>query len=384
MRGSPPCSGWPGSGSRGPVRVRGHRVAGRHRHPDGGGGELVPKNLAIAQPDRLAVALGRTTVVYLAIAGPVIRLFDATSNRLLRMVGIEPVEELADAATTADLDHIIAASRDEGLLDADLSALLERALDFGSRSTVEVMVPRVDVVTARADAPATSVIDLLDTGHSRFPVIGTDIDDLVGVVAVADVIAIDPAHRSATTIASLATDALVVPETLSLPDLLELLRSARRQLAVVIDEYGGFAGVVSLEDIAEELVGDIRDETDRPEPAAQRESDGSWLVPGRWRLDEVATATGISLPDHSVFDTVSGLVLHRLGRTAAVADDIAVALAPTLDPDGYPVDQGMAQLTVTAVRRHVPATVRLRRLPPEGVTPAGRGADRSGQVGESA
>ncbi|MEV0715007.1 hemolysin family protein, partial [Asanoa sp. NPDC050611] len=158
-------------------------------------GELAPKNLAIAKPDALARALSRSTLAYLRIAGPLIKMFDATSNRLLRTVGIEPVEELPQGATTEDLDRIIESSRDSGVLDADTSRLLDRGLDFRARTAGDAMVPRVDVVTINADEPAVRVVELLDRGHTRFPVLGSAVDDVRGIVAVADVVEVDPAER---------------------------------------------------------------------------------------------------------------------------------------------------------------------------------------------
>jgi CBS domain containing-hemolysin-like protein len=309
-------------------------------------GELAPKNLAIARPEALARALSRVTVAYLMIAGPVIRLFDAAANRLLRALGVEPVEELRDAATVEDLDRIIAAAREGGHLDPELSRLLEHGLDFRTRTAAEVMVPRVDVVTVARDAPLTRVVELTESGHSRFPVTGDGVDDIVGVVALADVLPVAPAERGGVRVADVAAPPVFVPESVRLPALLDVLRGERRQMAVVVDEYGGFAGIAHLEDIAEELVGVIRDEDDIPEPDAVAEPDGAWLVPARWRVDEIAEATGIALPDDEVYDTLSGLVLHRLGRLPAVGDRVEVEPSVVLE--------------VVAMGRHVPTTVRVR------------------------
>ncbi|HEX7744186.1 MAG TPA: hemolysin family protein, partial [Micromonosporaceae bacterium] len=219
-------------------------------------GELAPKNLAIARPEALARALSRSTLVYLTVAGPVIKIFDAAATRLLRRAGIEPVEELPSGVTAEDLEQIIAESREEGHLDAEMSTLLDRGLDFRQLTAGEAMVPRVDVHTVRADDPVSRVVDLQDTGHSRFPVRSTDnVDDLVGVVGLAEVLNVPPVRRPTTPISAVMLAPLLVPETLPLPRVLERLRAGHRQLACVVDEYGGFAGVVTLEDIAEELVG---------------------------------------------------------------------------------------------------------------------------------
>ncbi|QQQ74015.1 HlyC/CorC family transporter [Saccharothrix sp. 6-C] len=305
-------------------------------------GELLPKNFAIARPEPLAKALSASTLVYLKVAGPVIRLFDAAANRLLRAVGIEPVEELPQGATPEDLKQIIGDASSEGHLDPELSHLLERGLGFRELAAEQAMTPRVLVHSVRADEPVARVVELLDTGHSRFPVFGADLDDLRGVVGLAEVLTVDPERRADTPIGAVASPALVVPTTLPLPGVLERLRAERRQLACVVDEFGGFAGVVSLEDLAEELVGEIRDEDDLDEAGIEPLGDGAWRVPGRMRVDEIADATGVDLPRHDSYDTVSGLVLTRLGRTARVDDEIEV--------DGV-------SLRVTAVARNVPASL---------------------------
>jgi CBS domain containing-hemolysin-like protein len=322
-------------------------------------GELAPKNLAIAKPEALARALARSTLIYLAVAGPLIRLFDATSNRLLRLVGIEPIEELPHGATAEDLDRIIESSRDRGALDADTSRLLDHGLDFRTRTAGEVMIPRVDVVTLAGTDPAVRVVELLDTGHTRFPVLGASVDDVLGIVSIAEVRDLDAARRNTTAAADLAVPAVMLPAPLALPRVLERLRSERRQLACVVDEYGGFAGIVTLEDIAEELVGDIRDEDDLTEPSAVRGPDGSWLLPGRWRLDEIADATGVRLPDSDLYDTLSGLVLAALGRVADVGDEVRVTPPDAAKPEGRPVRAGAVTLRVEQVRRRVPHAVRM-------------------------
>ncbi|MDX6252294.1 MAG: magnesium and cobalt exporter, family [Kribbellaceae bacterium] len=325
-------------------------------------GELAPKNLAIARAEALALRLSRSTLTYLTIAGPLIQLFDATSNRILRRLGIQPVEELSQGATAQDLDRIIATSYEQGLLDQDTTRLLDRGLDFRGRIAGEVMVPRVDVVTVHEDDPLTRVVELLDTGHSKFPVIATSVDEVVGVIGIGDVVEVEPAHRHHVTTGSVSSPPVLVPFTLPLPAVLEQLRTAHRQLAIVVDEFGGFAGVVTLEDIAEELVGEIRDEDDLPEPELVRNPDGSWLLPGRWRLDQVAEETGIQLPEDDDYDTVSGLIMARLGRIPVTGDELFVELPQGFDHDGRPLPAEQAHLKVLTVLRHVPGLVQLERL----------------------
>ncbi len=331
-------------------------------------GELAPKNFAIARPETLAKALGRSTLIYLAVFGPVIKLFDKAAAGLLRRIGIEPIEELPEGATEEDLEQIIAESRAEGHLDPELSLLLDRGLDFRRRTASEVMVPRVDVHTVQATDTAERVVTLLDTGRSRFPVrSGTGVDEIVGVVGIADVLAVPPAERATRQVGELSAPPLFVPASLRLPAVLDRLRGGHRQLACVVDEYGGFAGIITLEDIAEELVGPIRDEDDLPEPAPARQEDGSWIVPARWRIDEVADATGLALPEADEYDTVSGLVMQHLGRVPQVGDSVSL-------------DSGIT-LAVLAVDRHVPQSVRVTEVEtasgdPERVAHAGERSER--------
>ncbi|WP_349878397.1 hemolysin family protein [Micromonospora sp. HUAS YX12] len=321
-------------------------------------GELAPKNLAIARAEPLARALSRSTLMYLKIAGPLITLFDRAAVRLLRRVGIEPIEELPSGATPQDLEQIIAESREEGHLDAEMSDLLDRGLDFRELTAGEAMVPRVDVHTVRADEPVSRIVELLDTGHSRFPVSGAEgVDDLIGVVGIADVLGVPPAQRATTRVDAVAVPPLLVPETLPLPTVLDRLRSGHRQLACVVDEYGGFAGVITLEDLAEELVGPIRDEDDPPDRAAARQEDGSWVVPARWRIDEVADSTGIELPEAPEYDTLSGLVMRELGRVPEVGDRLEIPVATDGD---RPAGGRRVLVEVLAVDRHVADSVRLR------------------------
>lgn len=320
-------------------------------------GELGPKNWAIARPVPLARALSRSTLAYLAVLGPVIRLFDSASNALLRSVGIEPVEELPQGATPEDLTRIIAESQSGGTLDEELSTLLERGLAFRDRVAGEVMTPRPSVMTIQADETVAVVLEALESGHARFPVVGRDIDDVVGVIGLHDLLQVDPGSRAATSVRDLADEALIVPESLPLPRVLEELRSAHQQLAVVVDEYGGFAGVVTFEDVAEEVVGEIWDEDDVEESTSQARADGLWDLSARLRIDEVAQVTGVELPEDENYDTLSGLVLDRLGRTAEEGDSVLVRWTSRNGEGDDDVHQ--TRVDVVTVHRYVPETVTL-------------------------
>ncbi|NUT44246.1 MAG: HlyC/CorC family transporter [Thermoactinospora sp.] len=319
-------------------------------------GELMPKNLGIAKPEPVAKALAGSTLVYLAVAGPVIKLFDAAATGLLRKVGVEPVEEVEQGATPEELSRIIAESTQAGELPPRLSELLERALEFGDRIAEEIMVPRPRVVVVRADRPVSELIESMrSSGHSRFPVIGAD-GDVVGVTGVRELLA---SGLTEGTIEQISRPAVLVPDSLPLPTVLAHMRQAKDDMVCVIDEYGDLAGVISVEDMAEELVGELVDEND-PEPlGAVEQPDGAWEVPGTLRLDEIERATGLALPESDDYDTVAGLILARLGRMPEPGDMVTVELIPESDPFDEDSQEQQAVLTVLSLHRRVPEWVRL-------------------------
>ncbi|GLP63888.1 membrane protein [Streptomyces sp. TUS-ST3] len=315
-------------------------------------GELAPKNLAIAVPERLAKALAPSTLGYLKVVGPLVHVFDGAANRLLRRVGIEPVEELHHGATLEELGHLIGESHEQGELPRDTAELLDHALEFSERTLDEVMVPRVDVVFVRRDATAAEAIDLIAKhGHSTYPVLGDHPDDVPGVLGVRELTRLPADQLTRTTAGALARTPLLLPDTLPLPEAVQQMRERDDEFAVVLDEHGGVAGIVTYEDIAEELVGDIADETDTVTEPAVPDGDG-WLVDAGRRLDEIADATGVELPEEEDYDTVAGLVVDRLGRFPAIGDRVTVEL-----PDG-----GRAVIDVRTLDRHVPERVRIERV----------------------
>ncbi|WP_075733828.1 hemolysin family protein [Streptomyces acidiscabies] len=312
-------------------------------------GELAPKNLAIAVPERLAKALAGSTLSYLKVVGPLVHVFDGAANRLLRKAGIEPVEELHHGATLEELGHLIGESREQGELPTATAQLLDHALEFSERTLDEVMVPRADAVFIRKDASLAEAVELIAKhGHSNYPVLGDHPDDVAGVLGVRELMAL-PADRFAATAPGVAARRpLLLPDTLPLPDAVEQMRTGDDEFAVVLDEHGGVAGIVTYEDIAEELVGDIADESDRITEIAVADGDG-WLVDAGRRLDEVAEATGVVLPEEEDYDTVAGLIVDRLGRFPTVGDSLNISL----------VDGSSATIDVRTLDRHVPERVRL-------------------------
>ncbi len=315
-------------------------------------GELAPKNLAIAVPEQLAKALAPSTLGYLKVVGPLVRVFDGAANRLLRGVGIEPVEELHHGATLEELGHLIGESHEQGELPRDTAELLDHALEFSERTLDEVMVPRVDAVFVRGDATAAEAVDLIARhGHSTYPVLGDHPDDVPGVLGVRELMRLPAADLARCTAGSLARKPLLLPDTLPLPEAVEQMRERDDEFAVVLDEHGGIAGIVTYEDIAEELVGDIADETDTVTEIAVPEGPG-WLVDAGRRLDEIADVTGVELPEEEDYDTVAGLVVDRLGRFPAIGDRVTVEL----------LDGGRAVIDVRTLDRHVPERVRIERV----------------------
>lgn len=286
-------------------------------------GELAPKNLAIAKPEPVARALAGSTLLFLRVASPIIRLFDGSANRLLRAVGIEPVGELSGGVSVEELDLIVEESVAQGKLTAQQAALLDRSIDFGALHASAAMVPWNRVVTIESAATCEDLRRLMASAHSRFPVVAAD--GSVGVVHAKDLFDIADDAYATTTVGALARPALVVPESAGLRSVLAALRRHATEMAIVADEYGALAGVVTLEDLVEELVGDIADEYDPATPEIRRQPDGSWIVPGSWRIDEIERATAVALPGDGAYDTVAGLVLAGLQRIPSVGDHVEAA-----------------------------------------------------------
>jgi CBS domain containing-hemolysin-like protein len=310
-------------------------------------GELAPKNLAIARPEPVARALARSTSLYLTTFGWLIRIFDAASNVLLRILRIERVHDVEHAATPRDLEAIIDESRGSGDLDDDLSVLLDRALDFTGRTAAAAMIPRPRVTTVRADATVAELVDVLAAGHSRLPVLGATPDDVVGVVCLRDVLAVEGQSGAAELLVTdIARTPVLVPASLPLPTVLEELRAAGEELAIVVDEYGGLAGVITVEDIAEELVGEITDEHDAAGADRTAVGDGEWTVPGTLAVEEMERLLDVDLPDGE-YRTIGGLVIAALQRLPEIGDTVMVAAQRPLT------------ITVQDVHRRVPTTVRL-------------------------
>lgn len=319
-------------------------------------GELFPKNLAIARPEPVALWLARSTGIYLGVFGWLIKVFDAASNALLRAFKMEPVHDVEHAATARDLEHIVADSRDSGDLPEELSVLLDRVLDFPEEDVEHAMVPRSRVDTVDPDDTVAELWQVMSTGHSRYPVLDED-DEVVGVVHLQDVLV--AGQDSPHTARDLMREPVMVATLMALPDALREMAAEKAQMAIVLDEYGGYDGVLTAEDLAEELVGEIEDEHD---PRAEEEvpaTDGSWTLSGDLHVDEVERTIGRDLPTGD-FETIGGLVIAAYGGLPEVGDTVEVELPldpSTLLDEGERVPEHL-HLEVLEVERHVPGRVR--------------------------
>lgn len=287
-------------------------------------GELIPKNFALAVPEQTARVLIPLQLGFTWFFSPAIRLLQGTANRILRALGIEPKEELTSARTAEELASLVRRSALHGLLEQDTATLLSRTLAFQSLKAEDVMTPRTRLEVVHRSDTAEDIVQLATkTGFSRFPVIDESIDDVRGVVHVKQAIAVPRDKRSEVPASALQSDIVRVPETMPLDVLLTELRGRGYQVAVVVDEYGGTAGIATLEDLVEELIGEVADEHDQRPLDVVRARD--WFTfPGRWRPDELSERTGVTVPDDGPYETVAGFVIERLGRLAEMGDEVVV------------------------------------------------------------
>jgi CBS domain containing-hemolysin-like protein len=322
-------------------------------------GELLPQFMGISAPLPTAKVVAIPVRAFATTARPLIVVLNGSANAFLRAWGITPQEELSGARTPQELSSLVRRSAQQGTLEPTTARMLTRSLDFGERTASDVMTARVQGTAVERTATADDVIWLArQTGHSRFPVIGDDWDDIDGLVHVKKAIAVPHDRRSEVPVSALMVPQVLVPETIRLDPLLRQLRTAGLQMAVVVDEYGGTSGVVTLEDVVEEIVGEVSDEHDRSRSSGQQLTDGSWTVPGLWRPDEVRDQLGAVIPDGPTYETTGGYLMAVLGRVPEVGDEVTipgwtlcvsrmdgrrvdrVRLIPTLQPVDGPADDG--------------------------------------------
>lgn len=323
-------------------------------------GELYPKNLAIANPEPLARGLAQSTLIYLTVFGWLIALFDKSANVFLRMLRIEPVHDLDVSASAEDLPRIIADSRESGDLPVELSLMMDRILDFPHRDVEHAMVPRSQVDWVSPDTTLTELRELMANAHTRYPVVDDD-DAPVGVVHLADVLDRIVSGQADQPVTDVMRPAPVIPTLMNLPDALDMLIGTHNQLACVIDEYGGFAGVLTIEDLAMEIVGEITDEHDAETgDAVLPDGDDIWIMDGDVHLDEVERAIGHDLPRGDM-ETIAGLLIGEMGALPDEGDVVTVDLP--VDPADLVSDTPLRrrlEVDILRVERHVPTQVRVR------------------------
>ena len=321
-------------------------------------GELVPKNAALARPMGVALATAGPMRTFSTVLGWLIRGLNGSANWLVRRLGVEPQEELASARSPEELGLLAAISARAGALPTETATLLRRTIRFGEKRAAEAMTPRVDVVALKSTASVADLIAIArETGHSRFPVYETTLDLVTGVVGVPDALGVSPERRAGTPVSSVAREPVYVPESLPLDKVLAALRADDADLAIVVDEYGGTDGVVTVEDLIEELVGEIADEHDLDEPGFEETGraeltapggEKTFLVDGMLREDELTEQTGFLLPE-GPYETLAGYLLSRFGHIPAAGE--------TIEDNGW-------EFTVVEVDRHRIEQVRVV-APPE-------------------
>ncbi len=326
-------------------------------------GELVPKNAALARPEPLIRATAGPLAQFAKLASWIITALNGTANFVVRRLGVEPQEELASARSPEELGLLAAISARAGAIPEDTAVLLRRTIRFGDKRAAEAMTPRVDVFGLPLDAMVSTLLDMArESGHSRFPVYDGTLDHIVGVAGVTDALGIPPARRAATLVTVIAREPILVPESLGLDEVLAMLEAGKANMAIVVDEYGGTDGVVTVEDLVEELVGEIADEHD---PGGEGEIEivsehlivpgsGDVLVDGVLREDELAEQTGFALPD-GPYETLAGYLMSELGRIPVAGDSVIVP--------GW-------EFTVVEVERHRVEQVRVARTAPDEGTPS--------------
>ena len=322
-------------------------------------GELVPKNLAISRPLGTGLWLGSILRIYGLLAAPITTAFNGLANRLVRLLGIEPVEELRSLRSLEDLEYLVRASSARTIKE-DEATLITRTLRLSRKDAADALTPRTSMVALRHSGTVSDLVQSAkESGYSRFPVIGADLDDIVGMVEVKDVFSLTTDDRESGPLEDIVRPAVVVPEHRELDGVLVDLELAASRLAVVVDEHGGTAGLITREDILEELVGDIADEYDEPVAITASQKDGRVIVEGLKSRDEIEEIVGLRLPD-GPFETLAGFILQQAGSIPEIGQVVEwrgwkfevlrkenlriadVAIEAPIDANGSPQDQGRA------------------------------------------
>ena len=288
-------------------------------------GELVPKKLALTLPLQVSKAVVRFQLLFTWTFGWLIWLLNSTGNAIVRSFGIEPKEELSSSRTAEELSALVKRSASLGALEQRTADLITKTLALSQLVASDVMTPRTKLSSLDVSSTVQDVIALShSTGFSRFPVFTGSNDDVVGIVHVKAAASVPREKRDSVPVTALMVEPFRVPETMSLEKLMGVLRSHGLQLAIVVDEYGGTAGIVTLEDLVEELVGELGDEHDRAKLDITGGKDKSFSFPGMFRPDELLEKLAIEVPEDGSYETIAGFLMAQLGRVAQVGDEVRI------------------------------------------------------------
>jgi CBS domain containing-hemolysin-like protein len=288
-------------------------------------GELAPKTIAIAQAERISLLVAPLMKLFYYLFYPGLIVFNGTANAFTRLLGVPPASETDETLGERELRRVLARSGDAGHVDAAEVQMIERVFELDDTVVREVMVPRPDVVAIPADAPFSELkTTILEAGHTRYPVVKADNEiEVIGFIDVKDVLRAGEADDETVTAGDLAREITIVPETTPINDLLLQFRDERRQMAAVIDEWGAFEGIATVEDVVEAVVGDLRDgfDVDAREPSIRHRDDGSYGIDGSVPLSAVSERLDTDFETVD-FETIGGLMLDRLGRAPEVGDSV--------------------------------------------------------------
>lgn len=315
-------------------------------------GELIPKNLAIAEPYRVAKWLAPSQLLFTKVMGPIVKLMNGSANKILHLFGMEAKEELSGARSAEELSSMVRRSAEQGTLDEDTARFVDKTLSFSELTAADVMTPRRKVVMLEDTAPVSEIIEAAQsTGYSRFPLYREDQDNVVGAVHVKKAVSVPADVRHTLEAGTLMEEILQVPETVHLDSLLIQLREGNLQLAMVLDEYGGTAGMTTLEDLVEEIVGEVSDEHELAgvEERPLMLGSGDWVFSGLLRPDEVSEYIDVlDVEDDPAYETMGGFMMDRLGRVPDVGDTVPV-------DGGFLRVENMEHRRVDRIRYHVEA-----------------------------
>jgi CBS domain containing-hemolysin-like protein len=286
-------------------------------------GELAPKSIALQNPERTSLTVAQPTVWAEWVFKPAIWVLNNSGNFLLRLVGVKPASGHELVHSVGELKMLVTASAEGGVVEAEESEMLHAIFDLGELVVRQVMIPRTEVTAVEADTPLDEIIALVtQSTFTKFPVYDDSLDQILGIVHVKDLLrAMQSPDNQSCTARSLMREPVFVPETISVSTLLRQFRENRQHIAIVLDEYGGTAGLVTLEDLLEEIVGEVSDPFDRTNPEIQTMPDGSSMIDGLTLIEQVNEHLGLNLQNPH-YDTIAGYVLGKLGRIPRVGDTV--------------------------------------------------------------